>query len=431
MGGGMTVLEDRYRAVLRLLPASYRAVWEQEMLSTFRDSTRTGDVENDELLDDFGRPGITEVASVVALAARLRLTTPAAVASRAVCGHAVRVVALVVLLVNSIALPAAIVQYWWLTTGMPLPEATERALEAHPVADPGADIDLFGVLWVAAFLSLLAGQYRAGKLLAVIALAPSAAIVLAMAVKGNDGPASEVLTRWGDLLVNAAMVATVAAFLPTRPAPRRRPWLIALALVLAVSPVVAVLPLFQSIDEPAWLDWPGLLCLAWIAVALVPRVHRSLPAATAVILLGLPVMGLRLVWLAYSVALLAESETDGRLLITVAVAEALAVAAIEVFLLVRIIPRFPPPTTTLAGPTDGRGPVNQHDGVPAPTTPAVTDHPTPSEPTARPDRNRYAIPLAALMAGAYIPGTEQVQLMPTTAPPESLIGFDAGDGDGD
>lgn len=89
------------------------------------------------------------------------------------------------------------------------------------MADPGAAIDLFGVLWVAAFLFLMAGQYRAGKLLAVIALAPSVAVVLAMTVKGSEGPASEVLTRWGDLLVYAAMVATVSAFLPGPPVPRR------------------------------------------------------------------------------------------------------------------------------------------------------------------------------------------------------------------
>ncbi|HEY5846588.1 MAG TPA: hypothetical protein VIT42_07345 [Microlunatus sp.] len=426
----MTVLEDRYRAVLRLLPASYRAVWEQEMVSTFRDSTRTGDAESDELLDDFGRPGFTEVVSIVVLAARLRLTTPAAVASRAVCGQALRVVALVALLVNVVALPAAIAQYWWLTTGMPLPEATERALEAHPVGDPGADIDLFGVLWVAAFLFLLAGQYRAGKLLAVIALAPSVAVVLAMTVQDSDRPAVEVLARWGELLVYAAVVATVAAFVPSHPPPRRRPWLIALVLVLAVSPVVGVVPLFQPIDS-IWLDWPGLLCLAWIAVAVVPRVHRSLPAAAAMILLGLPVVVLRLVWLAYFVALPAESESDGRLLITVAVAETLAVAAIEIVLMVRIIARFPPAMTSLPDPTDGSQSMNQPDGGPVPA-PAVTDPAAPGDLTARPVRNRYAIPLTALIAGVYIPSTEQVQLMPTTAPPEALIGFDAaGDGDGD
>jgi len=46
----VSVLEDRYRAVLRVLPASYRAVWEEEMVCTFLDSTRTGDPDDDEFL---------------------------------------------------------------------------------------------------------------------------------------------------------------------------------------------------------------------------------------------------------------------------------------------------------------------------------------------------------------------------------------------
>ena len=49
----------------------------------------------------------------------------------------------------------------------------------------------------------------------------------------------------------------------------------------------------------------------------------------------------------------------------------------------------------------------------------------PSEPTARPLRNRYAIPLTALIAAAYVPGTET---SPTRCrrpfPPASLTGFD-------
>ena len=44
---GVSVLEDRYRAVLRVLPASYRTVWEEEMVSTFLESTRTGDPDDE------------------------------------------------------------------------------------------------------------------------------------------------------------------------------------------------------------------------------------------------------------------------------------------------------------------------------------------------------------------------------------------------
>ena len=74
----MSVLEDRYRTVLRVLPGSYRAVWEEEMVSTFLDSTRTGDPDDDEFIAEYGRPSLTEVASVATLAVRVRLDSPTA-----------------------------------------------------------------------------------------------------------------------------------------------------------------------------------------------------------------------------------------------------------------------------------------------------------------------------------------------------------------
>lgn len=42
-------LEQRYRRVLRLLPPCYRRVWEEDMLTAFLESMRTGDPEDDEL----------------------------------------------------------------------------------------------------------------------------------------------------------------------------------------------------------------------------------------------------------------------------------------------------------------------------------------------------------------------------------------------
>jgi hypothetical protein len=67
-------LEQRYRLVLRtLLPASYRKLWEEDMVATFLESMDSDDAEAAEFLADYGRPGWSEVASVAALAVRLRL----------------------------------------------------------------------------------------------------------------------------------------------------------------------------------------------------------------------------------------------------------------------------------------------------------------------------------------------------------------------
>lgn len=64
----MTRLERRYRRVLRLLPAAYRAAWEEEMVATFLESRDSDDAETAEYTADFGRPSCPEVASVTVLA---------------------------------------------------------------------------------------------------------------------------------------------------------------------------------------------------------------------------------------------------------------------------------------------------------------------------------------------------------------------------
>ncbi|MBE1588278.1 hypothetical protein ACFPOI_52785 [Nonomuraea angiospora] len=61
------LLEQRYRHVLRLLPASYRAEREEEMVAEFMDMS--GEVP-DEVNP---RPRWGEIASVLALSVRIRL----------------------------------------------------------------------------------------------------------------------------------------------------------------------------------------------------------------------------------------------------------------------------------------------------------------------------------------------------------------------
>ncbi|HEV2373446.1 MAG TPA: hypothetical protein VGS19_14890 [Streptosporangiaceae bacterium] len=70
---GALDLEQRYRRVLRLLPGYYRDKWEEDMVAAFLDSWLTGDPEADEYITQAARPTWGEVASVVAVAARLYL----------------------------------------------------------------------------------------------------------------------------------------------------------------------------------------------------------------------------------------------------------------------------------------------------------------------------------------------------------------------
>jgi hypothetical protein len=118
----VTRLERRHRRVLRLLPAAYRAAWEDEMVATFLESRASEDPETAEFEADFGRPSWQEAASVAALAVRLRMEAiglrprAGAVAPlAAVRGEAVR--ALTLLAAAALALRVSWLLDWALLTG--------------------------------------------------------------------------------------------------------------------------------------------------------------------------------------------------------------------------------------------------------------------------------------------------------------------------
>lgn len=67
-----SVLESRYRALLRLLPRGYRTVREDEIVDTFLVGMRDADPENFDLTLKHGRPSGPEARAVVALALRAR-----------------------------------------------------------------------------------------------------------------------------------------------------------------------------------------------------------------------------------------------------------------------------------------------------------------------------------------------------------------------
>lgn len=333
----MSVLEDRYRAVLRLLPASYRAVWEEEMVATFLESMGTQDAEEEQYLADYGRPSASEVASVAVLALRLRLGGLAAPPRSFACGQAVRVIALVGLLTNALVLPMALSQYLWIAADMPLPTATRAALAVDPPA--GTEVTgevLVGLVWVAAYLAVVAGRRRAAQVLALVALVPSGATAAAATLDLALGHPSPVLTLWCGFLINTLLVLALAAFHRQAPPVRRRPWLIALAVGVALTPIPGVLPLLQPIEH-ALLDWPGLVCLVWLAAALLHRISPEVPPALAVALLALPVLALRVV------SLLDYALTGGdATTLTLGLIEAAAVAGVGLPLLARTLRRLPP-----------------------------------------------------------------------------------------
>jgi hypothetical protein len=166
----MTPLEQRYRLVLRVLPADYRAVWQEEMVATFLESMHTDDVEDAEYLAEYGRPSWSEVASVAALAIRLRipglrlrLGGTGAPPRNVIWGDAVRLVALVQLLVKAAWAVIGIGTMLWLSGQIPGPPVPRPQMLALHLWDRLSF--LAGLVWLPVYLALVIGHRRAGQLL--------------------------------------------------------------------------------------------------------------------------------------------------------------------------------------------------------------------------------------------------------------------------
>jgi hypothetical protein len=348
------VLETRYRRLLRVLPADYRAAWEDEMVATYLESLSTDDEEAADYLAEFGRPAWSEVASVVGLAVRLRLPllrhhvggVEAAPRQRAV-GDAVRIVALLGLLTQAAMAVVAVAMQLWIAGRMPGVSAPTGAwVGAHSGPWPTFLIVL-GFAAVPAYLALVTGRWSAARMLA--ALSVGAAVALA----GTDVVAGDpiMLTRVLALLVDGLLLAALWAFHGTAPGVHRRPWLLALpASVAVVAGLVAVTGL---VGPALWLlDWPALACVTvagGLAASLVRPAHG---AAWPVALTALAATALaqRLLTLAEFASHATPNQYDA--VIVAGVVEAAAVAAVGLPVAVRArrelrrLPAADPPAAT-------------------------------------------------------------------------------------
>ncbi|AIG74576.1 Hypothetical protein AJAP_08355 [Amycolatopsis japonica] len=327
----MNRLEERYRRVLRLLPASYRQAWEEDMVATFLHSEMPEDAEDAEFAVDHGRPSWPEVASVVALAVRLRLGGDGAPLRYLVWGETVRRLALVGLLVQAVAALVGIGAWLW------SPSVT------NPIP---ADVQtLLGLVWVAAYLCLVTGRRRAARWLAVTALAQASVFfgVDLVAVEGAYGLSGTV-----GLLLEALPVVALVAFHRQAPPVKARPWLVAL---LAGVGLLTVAMSVTYVSVPALVDWPGVDCAAVFVAAVVylsvPRLGwRSAAVSWSTTLASLALVALvqRVVTLLDYLRLAARTaELD--IMIAIAAGQTVAVLAISVplaMLAVKAVRALPP-----------------------------------------------------------------------------------------
>ncbi|GAA1512715.1 hypothetical protein GCM10009677_52160 [Sphaerisporangium rubeum] len=293
----MSLLEDRYRFVLRLLlPASYLAAREEEMVAAFLDGA--GGASD----GDNPRPRAGEVASVAALAVRVRLAAGPELPRYQVLGRAVRRAAFAGLLFH------AVLSCVWFAGFLVAYGLGDVPGALGPVArgEAGSAERLLDVVWgfagllgVAAFAALARGRAGAAKVLAVLSLVWLYGGVLG--APGLTGGEAARITATHTLLFGLPVAALAAGYHRGAAAPRRPVW-------LAVLPVVAAVPLYALLSVLnagtalagdvestalawAWMDETGLACLALlVTAACVPaRARGEAHVALSLVLLTAPV----------------------------------------------------------------------------------------------------------------------------------------------
>ncbi|MEU6084690.1 hypothetical protein [Streptomyces sp. NPDC047108] len=173
-----SLLEDRFRAVLRVLPAYYRQEREEEMVDTF--------LSDHEPLDEdaeLGRPRPREVAGVLALAIRTRLAGPGAPARYAAYGRTARLVGLlgVALLAATTAvstltdlavLLAGSAQDQQMITDSLLGRVNGSSVDAFHTALALLDGVLLPLGWIAAAVALGRGHRRSAAVFCAVGALP-------------------------------------------------------------------------------------------------------------------------------------------------------------------------------------------------------------------------------------------------------------------
>jgi hypothetical protein len=314
-------LEQRYRRVLRLLPGYYRDKWEEDMVAAFLDGWLTGDPEEDDAILEYCRPTWPEVASVVALAARLYLGGAGTPRRYFAWGQAARRAVLAVLLLHAVLGLGALVLLAWsrrVVGWLPAPPASIA------VAWPDGFWPAMGYVvycaWIVIFVALVLGHYRTARVIAVPAIVPALVALLQAQLTGYPRPLFGAWAHWA--LLDLVPVLAMAAFHRDAPPAARRPWLLALPAGYLLVPVPLLV--LQATGNFAWLpDFPGLCCMlvSLACLAHAPRALSRLAAGSGTWSLTLTLLAG--VAAAYRIASLGDYLHSDPHLVTVSLAELL------------------------------------------------------------------------------------------------------------
>lgn len=339
-----SLLEDRYRRVLRLLPTPYRLAWEEDMVATFLQAAYAADPDDPEGVE-LGRPDAAEMSSVAALAVRLRLGGPGAAPRYQLWGDAVRRLALVGLLANAVLAIVGVILEVWITLRLPGISVPADAVLGYPTRWH-ALWGLTALLWLPAYLSVVYGHFGTARVLAAAAFAPRL-ITVSIALASDAGAFTASATY--SLLFEAIGVLALAAFHNGAPQVNTKPWLI--ALPAGVVGIFALLLLSQPpTDHYVLLDLPALWCLGVTAAAVAHLImaargpgQRAPAWSLALAVLAAAALGLRIVTLVDLLAFFPAPNRSTMIVVSVAEAAAVFVVALWLGVLTRRAVRALPP----------------------------------------------------------------------------------------
>jgi hypothetical protein len=285
-------LDARYRRVLMLLPRAYRAERGEEMLGVMLD-----------VAEEHGRkrPAFGEVVSVLGLSLRLRTGAPGASARSRSVGEALRLIALLGLLLQAAVFVQNLAEGW--DNAMIESVALDRMIGHTP--GPAVIAVLSFVCPFLAMIALLSGRYRVGALLA------ANPVVLVTEASQLFTAADDYAIAVGFILALLTLCAIPAAAGLLgfhRGTPRiNRPyrWLLAMVLIGATFAELDYgndLPL----DSAWWCVGENIVAVGCACIALALALSRARYGAvwtTALMVVGAPL----LCDLPYTVASLSNS----------------------------------------------------------------------------------------------------------------------------
>lgn len=286
-----TLLETRYRAVLRLLPAYYRRAREDEMVETY-----LWDVDQETA--DQSRPTVGEVASVAALAVRSRLAAADAPRPYALLGSAARLFVLfAVLLQATSAIVDRVLALTWASTG----GATRWEMFASDFTGHGLPTGIIAVvnwtlplLWTAGYAALLHDRRRLARAAVLLAALPTAWPLVAPLLDDSVPPdpayaATSALLAWLSAL---ALCAAYHRDAPPASLPGGSPGLLFMACCVVMGASIVLLPVAaDSVWAPTTCFLVG--ALGWLLWRARRTDQGTACAAVALAALGLLILAVR------------------------------------------------------------------------------------------------------------------------------------------